>query len=44
LKVVIEGRKKAGGIFHHLGMFLLVAQQPEVLWENGDNSKIQCIK
>jgi hypothetical protein len=26
------------------GMFLLVAQQPEVLWTNGDHSRIQRLK
>jgi len=38
--------QKARGIFHHqkFGNVLLVAQQPEVLWGNGDHSKIQCVK
>jgi hypothetical protein len=46
LKVVVEGAEKLAEFFilRNVGMFLLVAQQPDVLWGNGDIGEIQRIK
>jgi hypothetical protein len=40
LKVVVEGLKKAGGIFHPQEIFLLVSQQPVIPWINGGHREI----